>query len=91
MSDPIEQQTARIRELEHELCIVYRQLERYQGRELDDILDRRRAAIQFYREEYERTHGAPPTYCRGNSDEGQDVVDSSVKTGGGQAVNGDEL
>ena len=54
----IQQQAARIEELEQELRIVRRQLEQFQGRQMDDIMHRRRAAMDFYREEYERTHGA---------------------------------
>ena len=58
---------------------------------MDDILDRRRAALQYYREEYERTQHAPPTYTQDegygrtqhapptyNKDEGYDEVDTSV-------------
>ena len=56
MSDIIKQQAQRIQDLEQELRIVKRQLQQFQGRQMDEILERRRAWMQFYREEYEREH-----------------------------------
>ena len=68
----IESQARHIQDLEQELRIVRRQLEQFQGRQMDEIAERRRSAMQFYREEYERKHGPqPPHICddSGSSDE----------------------
>ena len=69
MQDTIERQAKYIEDLEHELRITRRQL---QDREMKEITERRRAAIQFYREEYERKHGPPNIKPRA---EGTDVID----------------
>jgi hypothetical protein len=72
-----DQQAQRIEELEQELRIVRRQLEQFQGRQMDDIMERRRAAMQFYREEYERLHpnAVWPCYTDGQGGGGQDTVE----------------
>ena len=54
METLIKKQAECIEELEQELRIVRRQLEQFQSRQMDEIAERRRAAMQFYREEYER-------------------------------------
>ena len=51
-----ERAQARVEELEQELRIVRRQLEQFQGRQMDEIAERRRQALNYYREEYERAH-----------------------------------
>ncbi len=56
MSD---QQAKRIDELEQELRIVRRQLEQFQSKQMDEIMERRRAALQYYHEEYERLQNRP--------------------------------
>ena len=48
--------TSIVDELEQELRIVKRQLKQFQGYQMDEIAERRRAALQYYREEYERQH-----------------------------------
>ena len=78
--------------LEQELRIVKRQLEQFQGRQMDDIAERRRVALLYYREEYERKHpgrlflstGQPfrnqshTSECEEDDEEGigEDTVDS---------------
>ena len=47
---------AKIADLEQELRIVHRQLQQLQGRQMEELAERRRNALQNYREEYERTH-----------------------------------
>ncbi len=71
-----DQQAQRIEELEQELRIVRRQLEQFQGKQMSEIMVRRRAAMQFYREEYERLHpnSERPCYTDGRCG-GQDTVD----------------
>ena len=71
----IEKQAQRIEELEQELRIVKRQLQQFQGRQMDEIAERRRAAMQFYREEYERTHGATAYRSMAEETGGFDEVD----------------
>ncbi len=53
---------ARVEELQQELRIVHRQLDQFQGRQMAEIASRRRAALQYYRDEYARTH---PNYSGG--------------------------
>ena len=65
----------KIQDLETELRIVKRQLEAFQGRQMDEILQRRRAAMQFYREQYERTHTIHGDENTANSEEGLDEID----------------
>ena len=69
----IKAQARYIEELEQELRIIRRQLQQFQGRQMDEIAERRRAAIQFYREEYERKHGPMPPYT-GTEAEGFEVL-----------------
>ena len=71
-----DQQAQRIEELEQELRIVRRQLEQFQGKQMSEIMERRRAAMQFYREEYERLppNAVTPCYTDGQGG-GQDTVD----------------
>ena len=72
----VEQQAARIQELEQELWIVRKQ--RFQGREMDVILHRRTAAMQFFRKEYERRQNAPSMcQCLNSQSGGYDDVDSA--------------
>lgn len=67
----IRQQAGRIQVLEQELHIVHRLLEQFQGRQMDQIAGRRRAALAYYREEYERLHPNGPFTGGG----GQDVIE----------------
>ena len=67
----VEQQGVRIQKFEQELWIVRKQ--RFQGREMDDILHRRTAAMQ-----YERTQNAPSMcQCLNSQSGGYDDVDSA--------------
>lgn len=69
----VERQAYHICDLEQELRIVKRQLGQFQGRQMDEIAERRRAAMQYYREQYELKHGPiPPTVY---NIKGQDTVD----------------
>jgi hypothetical protein len=75
-----DRQAERIAELEQELAIVRRQLEQFQGAQMSAIQERRRAAMQYYREEYQRLHpnyGGPcHTYTEGRlGGAGQDTVE----------------
>ena len=71
----IERQAQRIQELEQELRIVSRQLEQFQGRQMDEIMERRRAAMQFYREQYELKHGPiPPDVYDSDDSDKYDIV-----------------
>ena len=54
----LQQQAAQIKELEQELRIVRRQLERFQQGDMDEFARQRRAAMQFYREQHEREKDA---------------------------------
>ena len=47
---------AHIIDLQQELRIVHRQLDQFQGKQMQEIAIRRQQALQYYREEYERTH-----------------------------------
>ena len=74
----IESQTQRIEKLEQELLIVHKQLNFFQRREMNDFVEKRRAALQFYREEYERKHPSRTAEGCGNDNwregDGLDVV-----------------
>jgi hypothetical protein len=71
----VERQAQHIKDLEQELRIVRRQLAQFQGRQMGYIAERRRAAMQFYREQYEREHGPTATHIAATS-EGLDELDS---------------
>ena len=62
LEEKVKIQAKYIEELEQELHIIRRQLQQFQGRQMNEIAERRRAAMQFYREEYERKHGPIPPY-----------------------------
>ena len=68
----IEQQAECIKQLRQELDIIRRQLQQFQGKQLEEIAAHRRAARRYYREEYERIHDEEPFTCSG----GGDVIDS---------------
>lgn len=63
-----QQQADRIQELEQELSIVRRLLEQYQGRQMNEIAARRRAAMDFYRNEYQRLHLHDHSDCSGDDE-----------------------
>ena len=56
MSALVKQQAHRIQDLEQELRIVKRQLQQFLEQKMNEILECRRAYMQFYKEEYEREH-----------------------------------
>ena len=68
MEDVIIQQSRRICDLEQELRIVKRQLEQFQTRKMYEFVERRSAALQYYREKYERLHPNEPTTCSGSDE-----------------------
>ena len=70
----IQSQAVRITELEQTLNIVRRQLEQFQGRQMDELAERRREALKYYREEYEKLHGG---YTNVHYKGGDDTVDCS--------------
>ena len=72
----IQRQAKRIAELEQELQITRRQLDQFQGRQMDEIAQRRRSALQFYREQYELKHGAETWYSKQRDGDGYDELDS---------------
>lgn len=51
-----ERAQTKIEELEQELRIVRRQLDQFQGRQMEEMAERRRQALNYYRDEYSRTH-----------------------------------
>ena len=57
MDETVKQQAARIEELEQELRIVKRQLEQFQTRQMAEFARKRQQAMDYYKKEYERTHG----------------------------------
>ena len=66
----IESQARHIQELKDELCIVKRQLQQFLGRQMNEIAERRRSALQFYREQYELRNGLlPQSDCVESADE----------------------
>ena len=67
----------RIAVLEQELRIVERQLQQYQLHQMEDIAARRQAALQYYKEEYMRTHphAEPSNRSFDDSGYGLDVID----------------
>ncbi len=68
----IQRQTIRIEELESELRIVHRQLEQFQGVWMREFAERRRAALQYYRAEYDRSHHSRSSSPSGD---GNDTID----------------
>lgn len=76
----IQQQANKIEQLEQELRIVQRQLQQFQGRQMNDIAARRRAAMQYYREQYMMKHpNETPVVL--TSDSSDDVIDSMGNDG----------
>lgn len=39
-----------------DLDLIWFQLDQFQGRQMEELAERRRAAMQYYRDEYERNH-----------------------------------
>lgn len=70
-----QQQADRIEELEQELGIVRTLLKQYQGRQIKEIAERRRAAMNYYREEYQRSGLHPPDHHVSGGN-GNDEIDS---------------
>ncbi len=69
-----QQLLGRVEELLQELRIVHRQLDLFQGQQMAEISSRRRAALDYYRDSYARTH---PDYSRDGDESGGgcDTVD----------------
>lgn len=75
-----ERAQSRIGDLEMELSIVKRELHQYNLREMQNLQQRRQAALDFHRQEYERTHPNASVYASDghrpmNDGEGEDEVD----------------
>ena len=61
-------QTTHVYTVQWALTIVKRQLEQFQTRQMHEFVERRSAALQYYREEYERLHPNEPTTCSGSDE-----------------------
>lgn len=83
-----ENMQTRVEELKSELRIVTRQLQQYQSAQMNEIAERRRSAMMFYREMHERQQQATgylnvqstPHVGTQEAGEGYDVIDSGPKT-----------
>ena len=69
-----QQLLTRVEELRQEVRIVHRQLDLFQGQQMAEIASKRRAALDYYRDSYARTH---PDYSRDGDESGDgcDTVD----------------
>lgn len=76
-----ERAQSRIADLEMELSIVKRELHQYNLREMQNLQQRRQAALEFHRQEYERSNPRPVgVYASDghrprNDEEGEDEID----------------